>query len=245
MSLRLTLAHVNHGVRDSAWQDEAVALSVSAALRIPAVIRALHPVRGEAAMRDARYAALEMVAREREAAVVATAHTASDQTETVLLSLFRGAGADGLCGMPARRALSESVALARPLLRLDREDLLAYVRAANLPYAIDPSNADIAFRRNAVRQALQTLRPLFPGLDEAVARAAHLLASEQERTTAAGLRRRVRAALGEHEALRGVDFKHVEAAVRALEQGTDGRFWMAPGIELAVRDRSLHVRRGA
>ena len=244
LRLRLTLAHVNHGVRASAWQDEAVVLRVAAALGLPLKVMGLQlSRRDEAAMREARYETLEQLAREAGATVVATGHTASDQTETVLLALFRGAGAEGLSGMPARRRFGKDLELARPLLRLERDELRSYVQHAGLPYAIDPTNADRTLRRNAVRVALEALRPLFPGLDAAVARAAEVVGAELGATPLAAARRQVREALREHEALGGVDFEHVEAAVRALQQGASGRFFMAPGVEIEVANGALVVQR--
>jgi hypothetical protein len=53
----------------------------------------------------------------------------------------------------------------------------------------------------------------------------------------------VRARLREHQALRGVDFEHIEAAVRALERGSSGRFAMGPGVELAIENGELTVHR--
>ncbi len=244
LRLRLTLAHVNHGVRASAWQDEAVAMRVSAALGLPFKVAQLKlPRRGEAQMREARYEALTRLAIEAGCSAVATGHNASDQTETVLLALFRGTGAEGLAGMPARRPLAQGVDLARPVLRLEREDLRSYAAHLGLPYAIDPTNADRALRRNAVRMALTALRPLFPGLDAAVARAAEVVGAEFRASPAAAVRRQVREALREHEALGGVDFEHIEAAVRALQRGGSGRFFMAPGVEIEVAGGSLTVQR--
>jgi tRNA(Ile)-lysidine synthase len=244
LRLRLTIAHVNHGVRASAWQDEAVVMRVAAALGLPFKVAALQLSRGgEAEMREARYDALVRIAREAGCGVVATGHNASDQTETVLLALFRGAGADGLSGMPPRRPLAEDIDLVRPLLRLERSDLRSYVAHVGLPYAIDPTNADRTLRRNAVRVALAALRPLFPGLDAAVARAAEVVGAEFRTTPAAAARRQVREALREHEALGGVDFEHIEAAVRALQQGGSGRFFMAPGVEIEVAGGAVTVQR--
>jgi tRNA(Ile)-lysidine synthase len=244
LRLRLTIAHVNHGVRASAWQDEAVVMRVAASLGLPYKVAALQLSRGgEAEMREARYEALVRIACETGCGVVATGHNASDQTETVLLALFRGAGADGLAGMPPRRPLAQGVDLARPLLRLERSDLRSYAAHAGLPYAIDPTNADRTLRRNAVRVALAALRPLFPGLDAAVARAAEVVGAEFRAAPAAAVRRQVREALREHEALGGVDFEHIEAAVRALQQGGSGRFFMAPGVEIEVAGGAVTVQR--
>ena len=244
MDLQLTIAHVNHGVRASAWQDEAVALRVAAALNLPVKTLAMTTARrDEATLRDARYEALATLARQLALNVVATGHNAEDQTETVLLALFRGTGPTGLAGMPARRELASGIDLARPLLRFERMELRGYVESARLPYAIDPTNADLTLRRNAVRDALAGLRPLFPGLDAAVARAAQVVAEELGGSPQSELRRRVRDQLRESGALRGVDFEHVEAAVRALESGGSGRFAMASGVEVHIDKGRLSVYR--
>lgn len=244
MELQLRMAHVNHGVRHSAWQDEAVALRVAAALSIPVRVVALRAgPSDEATLRDARYAALIELARDGGANVVATGHNAEDQTETVLLALFRGTGPHGIAGMPARRELTPGIDLARPLLRFERAVIRNYVQTGGLPYAIDPTNEDLTLRRNAVRDALASLRPLFPGLDAAVSRAAELVAAELLEAPEAALRRQVRDTLREHQALRGVDFEHIEAAVRALERGNSGRFSMGPGVELTIENGQLTVHR--
>ena len=79
LDLRVTLGHVNHGLRGSAWQDEAVVLRVAAALNVRVLIAALPPgAPDEASLREARYAALARMARESGASAVATGHTAED-----------------------------------------------------------------------------------------------------------------------------------------------------------------------
>lgn len=244
LDLRLRLAHVNHGVRESAWQDEAVALRASAALGIPLTAIALKPERrDEATLREARYDALIEAAQRYDASVVATGHNAEDQTETVLLALFRGTGPIGVAGMPARRELAPGVDLARPVMRFPRAEIREYVQTAGLPYSIDPTNADVSFRRNAVREALAALRPLFPGLDSAVARAACVIGDELAGAPHAALRKQVRETLQEHQALRDVDFEHIEAAVRTLERGGSGRFAMGPGVEVTIENGELTVHR--
>ncbi|HVS45408.1 MAG TPA: hypothetical protein VMS32_01960, partial [Verrucomicrobiae bacterium] len=107
--------------------------------------------------------------------------------------------------------------------------------------AVDPTNDADGATRNAVRSALEALRPRFPGLDAAVARAADLVAHEQAGSRRAGLRRQVREALREQEGLRDVDFAHIEAAVRALESGSSGRFFMKTGLALAVKRGTLVI----
>jgi tRNA(Ile)-lysidine synthase len=178
----VVLAHVNHGVRASADQDECVVLSTGARLgRRVLVARANAARDDEATLRDARYEALARLAREAGAHAVATAHTAEDQTETVLLALFRGTGLAGLAGMPPRRPLAEGVELVRPLLRITHAQLATELRRSGLPYAIDPTNAQARYRRNALRGPLDAMRAEFPHLDRAVARCAQIVRAEIER----------------------------------------------------------------
>ena len=235
MQLELGMAHVNHATRASAWQDECVAMRVAATCGLPLDTTLLEGAgRDEASLRDARYAALVASAQRFGATLIVTGHNAEDQSESVLLALFRGSGAEGLGGIRARRQLSPGVDLGRPFLRVPGETLRAYCHAHALPYAVDPTNADLTLRRNAVRTALEALRPLFPGLDEAVARAAALVADEHDSVERAELRRAVRERLAREDSLRDVDFQHVEAAVRALEAGTSGSFHMKAGVRLEI-----------
>lgn len=246
LELPWSLAHVHHGTRPSAWQDECVVLRVGAAFGVP--VRAIG-IDGteldEAGLRAARYEALAEAARAVGASAIATAHHAEDQSETVLLALFRGTGSAGLAGMPARRELRPGIDLIRPLLGVPAEELRAACHAQALPYAVDPTNTDTELRRNAVRQALDGLRPLFPGLDSAVARAADLAAQEAGGTTRAGLRRQVREALQADSTLQDVAFAHVEAAAVALERGGSGRFYMKDRVALVVEGGALRIETDA
>ncbi len=241
---RLCIGHVNHGVRASAEQDEAVALYIAAALQLPIrTVRLGGASRDERALRTARYDTLKRIAKEIGASAIATAHTAEDQTETVLLALFRGTGTAGLTGIVPRRSLGAAVELCRPLLRCTHDQLRRYCETLCLPYALDPTNQLLRYRRNAVRDALETLRLCFPGLDRAVARAAYIVAEELTGAPRAGVRRRVREALSESGELLDVDFEHVESAVRALERGRSGLFHVNQNAALAIRRGSLTVKK--
>jgi tRNA(Ile)-lysidine synthase len=238
MNLEVYAGHVNHGVRPSAWQDECVVAQIAAQFEIPLEVVALDGTVGdEQRLRTARYGVLIDVAKRRQCSLVATGHHAEDQTETVILALLRGTGPTGLRGMPERRRLAPSLDLGRPLLRLTSESLRAYCHARALPYAVDPSNAQMSLRRNAVREALAALRPLFPALDAAVARAAQIAGEEASGSRRAVLRASVREQLCPDD-LNELDFLHVEEAVRALEMGRTGTFLMKPGLALRI-DRGV------
>lgn len=240
MGINVSLAHVNHGVRSSARQDECIVLQLAAQFGVPLSVIALQSrTDDEARLRLARYRALAKAARAQSCSVIATAHHAEDQTETVFLALLRGSGLAGLSGMAARRSLEPGLDLARPFLGITPETLRAYCHARALPYAVDPTNSDPGRRRNAVREALANLRPLFPALDRAVSRAAEVIAEEERGSPRARLRRSVREHFAADDDLRDLDFTHVEAAVRALESGRSGTYFMKPGVGLRVEAGSI------
>ena len=225
----VVFAHVNHGTRASAWQDECVALALGARLNRPVRVAAVTVPADEASLRAARYEALTSIARDWRASSVATAHSAEDQTETVLLALFRGTGLDGLAGMAPRRPLAPGIELVRPLLRVTREELRAELRRLALPYAIDPSNADVRYKRNALRSRLDDLRADFPGLDAAVARCAEIVRAERAGDERAVARDDLRRRLRERDLLRDIPFERIEAALDAPPRG---RVFLKPGVEL-------------
>jgi tRNA(Ile)-lysidine synthase len=234
---RVVLAHVNHGVRATADRDEGVVLALGAALGARVLTRTLAPgAPAEARLREARYAALAALARAAGAQRVFTAHHAEDQTETVLLALFRGAGAAGIAGMAPERGLAGEIRLVRPLLGVPKKRLVAYCAERGLAYAVDPTNAEPGFRRNALRRSLAELRGTFPSLDEAVARYAAIARSERDGTPRAALRRDLRGglegALGE---LRDIGFERIEAVALALEGGRAGRHFVREDVEVIVR----------
>ena len=205
-------------------------LSVAARLGRPVKIAALSGVAAdEGSLREARYAELARIAREHGARTIATAHTAEDQTETVLLALFRGTGPDGLGGMPAERALDGDLRLVRPFLRAGHEELRAELARSGLPYALDPTNDDARYRRSAVRTALVALREEFPGLDRAVARCAEILRAERSGDPRALERRALRDRLRDEGLLRDIPFERIEAALTARP---DARVFLKPGLEL-------------
>lgn len=152
LRLRVEVATVDHGLRAEAG-DEAARVEATArglgltchrvALQVPAGAGGL-----EAAAREARYAALERVRATNGLSVVATAHTASDQAETLLMRLARGAALGGAGGILEARGDR----VVRPLLSVTRAQVEAYVAALGLDPVVDPMNADPAFLRTRVRR---------------------------------------------------------------------------------------------
>jgi tRNA(Ile)-lysidine synthase len=115
------------------------------------------PKRGvPAAARAARYRLLAKAARAAGASHVVTAHTRDDQAETLLMRLLRGSGIAGLAAM-ARESERDGVKLARPLLNVPKSRLIATLNKANIAFADDPTNRDVAFTRPRLRALLPQL----------------------------------------------------------------------------------------
>lgn len=189
LKLRLTVAHLHHGLRgreadaDARWvRAEARRLGwpcVVGRVRVDELART-GGISPEMAGREARYAFFVRVARRHargEATVIATAHTADDQAETVLLRLARGTGARGLGGIPSERELPGGVRVIRPLLAVAREDLRVFLKQGGATWREDASNTDDAYLRNRVRGEVLPLlaRTLNPRIGDALRRTADLL----------------------------------------------------------------------
>lgn len=187
---RLTVAHLDHGIRgDRSKADAGFVHSLAKALNLPCIVgRARVPelarsrgVSLEMAAREARYAFLVRTARKTGATAIATAHTADDQVETLLLKFLRGAGRGGLSGIAPDSCLA-GLRLIRPLLDVTRVEIEAWLRAHNRAWCEDETNADRTFLRNRVRHELLPLleREYNPGLRQTLRRTRELLAAEDE-----------------------------------------------------------------
>jgi tRNA(Ile)-lysidine synthase len=181
---RLAVVTVDHGLRSGSAADAAFVVDHAKGLGLDARLETLTPADlephrragQEGAARVARYQALWRAAGELGCGWLATGHTLDDQAETVLLQLLRGAGPDGLAGMPVR-----SGRLLRPLLWVRRAETRDCCAAVGVGWREDPTNQDPGPLRNRVRQRLlPLLEELRPGAAVTLARAAALAADERD-----------------------------------------------------------------
>ena len=173
--LQVSAVHIHHGLREeSADRDEAFVRDYCAAHQVPltvihedvAQIAEEEQLTLEEAGRQVRYAHFEAVRCSAGADYIATAHTASDQVETMLMHMVRGCGLDGLVGIPAVRGC-----IRRPLLCCSREEIEEYCTENDIPFIEDESNADTRFTRNYIRhRVLPMLRELNPAVERALLR---------------------------------------------------------------------------
>jgi tRNA(Ile)-lysidine synthase len=144
----------------------------------------LHSLSIEEAARILRYRFLFEVAERESAGAVAVAHHADDQIETILMNLLRGAGTKGLAGMRAisvPNSWSDIIPVVRPLLEIDKEDLIAYHTENQLPLVVDPSNADEIYFRNKIRHSLiPSLESLKPGVRHRLLQTVQIMTAEDQ-----------------------------------------------------------------
>ena len=168
----LTLAHVNHGIRgEEALRDRSFCEQLAARYGLEICILdadvptlAKQNGRGiEEEARAVRYEYFASLMENRGIRVLATAHHADDNLETMLFRLARGTGLTGLGGIRPMREFANG-ALVRPLLGVSRREILDYCEQNGLEYVTDSTNADVRYARNRIRgEVVPILDDLFEG----------------------------------------------------------------------------------
>lgn len=177
----IALGHIVHDMRPSeeALDDAERVRALGRRLGAQALLGEARRAPGEnveASLRRGRYAALAALAQEAGADVVAAAHHADDQLESILLALARGAGPRGLSGAAPQRPLPCGATLIRPMLEVQRSDAERLCRLAGVAWCEDPTNLDAERARGALRRsALPALLELHPHAPIAATRAGDLL----------------------------------------------------------------------
>lgn len=175
LGITLEAAHFNHHLRGAeSDRDEAFVTDFCGRYDIPLHLGSGRIVPGkkglEAAARDARYAFLR-----RLPGKIATAHTADDNAETVLMRLIRGTG---LKGLGAIAPVSGNVI--RPMLTVTRDDVEAFLEEYALPHVEDSSNETDDFLRNRIRHSiLPLMRAENPRIGENLSAMALLLREDE------------------------------------------------------------------
>lgn len=152
VDFKLSAAHFNHHLRgEESDADEAFVRSFCARYDIPLYVGGAVITPGkkglEAAARDARYRYLKSLPGK-----IATAHTADDNAETILMHLIRGTGLKGLGGITPK-----TDKLIRPMLGITRAEVEAFLEEYALPHVEDSSNQSSDFLRNRIRRNVMPL----------------------------------------------------------------------------------------
>ena len=151
LGITVTAAHLNHGIRgDEALRDQNFVKKECENLGIECVcgyadipkIAKEKGISTELAARQVRYDFLEKNASQ----LIATAHNADDNLETVIFNLTRGTALDGLCGIPPKRGR-----IIRPVLLCTRAEIEQYCEKNNIPFVTDSTNLSDDYTRNKIR----------------------------------------------------------------------------------------------
>lgn len=154
---KITVAHLEHGIRgSSSLEDAEFVRKIAAGIGLETVIRRSSvprlKLRGESieeAARRIRYGYLEEVRNATGASWIAIGHNSDDAVETLLLNLLRGTGLAGLCGLQGRRG-----PVIRPLIDCSRQDLRDFLQDRGIPWQEDETNRDTRYLRNRLRLEL-------------------------------------------------------------------------------------------
>jgi tRNA(Ile)-lysidine synthase len=191
----LSAVHVHHGLRGAdADADEAFVRDLCARFEMPLIVERVDVAARQSEEREG----LEEAARQLRYAVfwrlmghvdvVATAHTLDDQAETVVMKLLRGAWTEGIGGIAPtiERPMDSDLKLAgprrivRPMLRVRRAEVEAFLRERGQTWRDDASNRDLSLTRNRVRHELMPmLRTFNPAIDATLARLADIARDEE------------------------------------------------------------------
>lgn len=181
----IVAAHYEHGIRGAeSLRDAFFVQSYCESMGIPFVLgRGNVPAYAKAngmcleeAARELRYEFLEGKRVELGCDLIATAHNADDNAETLLMNLIRGSGAKGLSGIPHRRGK-----IVRPLIARSRQQIAHYMADLSIPHVEDSTNARLDYTRNIVRHKLMPLiQELNPNFVDAAARTTELMSRDEE-----------------------------------------------------------------
>lgn len=179
LGINLFAAHLNHMIRGKeALRDEEFVKKQCEKLGVPLFCERIdvpafareRKLSTELAAREVRYDFFSRVGR----GAVATAHTASDNLETLLFNLTRGSALKGLCGIPPKRGI-----FIRPLILCTREDVEAYCEKNGIPYVTDSTNLSDEYTRNKIRhRVIPVLKEINPNAEKSAVRTAAELSED-------------------------------------------------------------------
>ena len=156
---RIYAAHINHGIRgEEADRDEAFCKSFAQKLgveffsikvNVPQIAKDSNES-VETAARRIRYEYFDRLMSENNINILATAHNADDNLETILFNIARGTSLGGICGIPDCRPCANGVVI-RPILNMEKKEIIAYCEENSLAYVTDSTNSDTEYTRNKIR----------------------------------------------------------------------------------------------
>ncbi len=188
LGCELGVAHVNHCLRgDESDADAGFVENCTISLGLPYytvktdvnAYRFKNHLSVEEAAREVRYDFLYRTMNGYGYSKIAVAHHSGDNAELVLMNIIRGSGLDGITGMPPN---SEYTRIIRPMIKSDRQEIMAFMDRTGAEYRTDSSNNDESYLRNSIRKSLLPhLETRYnPKIRESINRLADIVASEND-----------------------------------------------------------------
>ncbi len=161
LKIEIFVSHINHGLRKEADEETKYVEEYCKQRKIECFIKKVdiknlskeQKLGTEEMGRKVRYDFFEETAKKVNATKVATAHTANDNSETVLMNILRGTAISGLKGIEISRK-DENITYIRPLRNCTRQEIEEYCQAKKLNPKIDKSNLENIYTRNKIRNEL-------------------------------------------------------------------------------------------
>ncbi len=185
IDFELVVCHINHQIREEAIRDEEYVLNFCKKYNVECYVKRINikemaqkqKIGTEEAGRKARYEFFDEILQNTSSNKIATAHTANDNAETVLMNIIRGSGLSGLRGIEAKRGN-----LIRPLIECTREEIEEYCKQKKLEPRIDKTNLENTYTRNKIRNLLiPYIKENFnPNIIETILRLSDLSKQENE-----------------------------------------------------------------
>lgn len=168
--LKLVCVHLNHALRLESDKEEKFVKQLCLGLGIECISEKKDVTKLftgdslEQTARNIRYDFFGKISREKKIKKLVLAHHKDDLAETILMRLIRGSGLKGLAGfLPKTRR--KNLTVIRPLIGINKKDILAWLKAGSLKYCLDKSNLEDKFLRNRIRLKLM---PVLKSLNPAV-----------------------------------------------------------------------------
>jgi tRNA(Ile)-lysidine synthase len=178
---KIYIAHANHGLRGiDNVRDQKFVKKLAQKLKLPIFVKKINvyvyqkknKLSLEEAARDLRHKFFTKICQKEKICKIALAHSSSDQVETILMNLLRGAGIRGLSGMDYETDFNNldkniKFRIIRPLLDCSKKEILQYLKVNKIDFCIDKTNLNLKFTRNLMRhKIIPGLKKYYPFLGE-------------------------------------------------------------------------------
>lgn len=231
----ISACHLNHGLRGAeSDSDQSFCEELCFGLQIPLITKKVNIAElsdkhesVEETARRVRYGFFRVALSSLgENAVLATAHTANDNAETVLINAIRGTGLAGLCGIPPVRGLGEFKVI-RPLLGCTRTDVENFLSENDQGYVTDSTNLSEEYTRNKIRRrVLPEIAEINPSVLEVFGRMCGSLREDNSL-----LEKMAETALSENRTGRGYNALELSKLPAPIRSRAVRRILMEGGIE--------------